>query len=282
MAAGPFAASGLLDIDGTRLEYSFTGPQPDAAPTIVLLHEGLGCAGLWLDFPQRLAAATGLGVFAYSRAGYGQSDPAILPRPKTYMHDEAKNVLPLVLDALGLREGFLVGHSDGASIASIYAGAIQDARLRGITLIAPHFIIEDISIASIAEAKTLYETTDLRTKLARWHKHVDVAFRGWNDAWLNPDFHDWSITEYLEHIRVPVQIIQGAEDQYGTPRQLEIARQTCPAEIDTILLDGVKHSPHREAAEQTTALIAAFCASRLAASHLAERATAADVESRKA
>src|SRR4051794_11598930 len=149
------------------------GPAPDAAPTIVMLHEGLGSAALWGDFPDKLAAATGAGVFAYSRAGYGGSTPAAAPRQGGYMHVEGLEVLPKILDAVGFRRGLLLGHSDGASIAAIYAGGVQDHRIRGLPLIAPHFVVEDISVRSIAEIKTAYETTELRSKLQRWHSDVD-------------------------------------------------------------------------------------------------------------
>ena len=144
---------GFLDLGDMRLEYRMIGPRPDAAPTIVMLHEGLGCVGLWGDFPDKLQPATGAGVFVYSRAGYGQSSPATLPRPLTFMHDEARDVLPRLLDAIGFRRGLLLGHSDGASIAAIYAGSVQDHRVRGLVLIAPHFFTEDMGIAAIARAK---------------------------------------------------------------------------------------------------------------------------------
>jgi pimeloyl-ACP methyl ester carboxylesterase len=177
--------NGFLELGGARLEYRHTGPQPDAAPTLVLLHEGLGSAGLWGDFPDKLAAATGAGVFAYSRVGYGRSSPVPLPRPLTYMQDEAET-LASVMDAIGLRRGLLVGHSDGASIATLYFGAHQDHRVRGVSMIAPHFVVEDMTVAAISEAKSAYETGDLKGKLARWHDDVETAFRGWNDAWLDP------------------------------------------------------------------------------------------------
>src|SRR6202034_4378100 len=150
--------SGFLHIGGSDLEYRMIGPAPSDAPTIVMLHEGLGSAALWGDFPQKLRVATGAGVFAWSRAGYGASSPAKLPRPMDYMHIEALEVLPKLLDAIGLRRGLLLGHSDGASIAAIYAGAHQDHRVQGVVLIAPHFIVEDVSVASIAQIRTLYET----------------------------------------------------------------------------------------------------------------------------
>src|SRR6201996_304837 len=146
-------ATGFLTIDGAELEYRLIGPQPSDAPCIVMLHEGLGSVGLWGDFPDKLHAATGASVFAYSRAGYGASSPVTLPRPLDYMQREALDVLPKLLDAIGFQRGLLVGHSDGASIAAIYAGGVQDHRLCGIVLMAPHFVVEDVSVNSIAEIK---------------------------------------------------------------------------------------------------------------------------------
>src|SRR5947207_7810871 len=175
------ADQGFLDLGSMRLEYRMIGPQPHVTPTIVMLHEGLGCVGLWGDFPDQLQAATGAGVFVYSRAGYGRSSPVKLPRPLTFMHEEAREVLPKLLDAIGFRRGLLVGHSDGASIAAIYAGSVQDHRVRGLTLIAPHFFTEDMGIAEIARAKEAYATTDLRQKLARRHGDDEDEFRGCND-----------------------------------------------------------------------------------------------------
>jgi pimeloyl-ACP methyl ester carboxylesterase len=252
------AAAGFLHIDGSDLEYRMLGPMPEQAPTIVMLHEGLGSAALWGDFPQKLQAATGAGVFVYSRAGYGASTPVKLPRALDYMQREALEVLPKVLDAIGFRRGMLVGHSDGASIAAIYAGGVQDHRVRALALIAPHFVVEDVSVKSIAEIKIAYESTSLREKLARWHKDVDNAFYGWNGAWLDPSFRKWDISEYLAYIRVPVAIIQGADDQYGTIRQVEIARDECYCPVDVTMLEGAGHSPHREAPQATLHAIADF------------------------
>jgi pimeloyl-ACP methyl ester carboxylesterase len=205
--------SGFLSIGASELEYRMIGPTPDQAPTIVMLHEGLGSAALWGDFPDKLQAMTGAGVLVYSRSGYGASSPAKLPRPLDYMHVEALDMLPKLLEQIGFRRGVLLGHSDGASIAAIYAGGVQDHRVRAVALIAPHFIVEDVSVASIAAIKTAYETTDLKSKLARWHKDVDNAFYGWNGAWLDPKFRRWDISEYLAYIRVPVAIVQGGLDQ---------------------------------------------------------------------
>jgi pimeloyl-ACP methyl ester carboxylesterase len=256
--------SGSLQIGAQSLEYRMIGPPPDEAPTLVLLHEGLGCVGLWGDFPDRLQKATGAGVFVYSRAGYGKSSPVKLPRPLTYMHEEARATLPALLDVIGFRDGLLIGHSDGASIATIYAGSHQDHRLRGLVLIAPHFFTEDEGIASIIEAKKAYETTDLRAKLGRWHKDPDNAFRGWNGAWLDPDFRKWDITEELAYIRVPILIVQGEDDQYGTVRQIEAAERDCYCPVEVALLPGAKHSPQREALAVTLKVIAGFVTHLLA------------------
>ena len=253
-----FSGTGFLDIGKQRLEYRFTGPQPGDAPTLVLLHEGLGCVGLWGDFPERLSAATGTGVFVYSRAGYGNSSPVTLPRPLSYMHDEARDTLPPLLDAIGFRQGLLIGHSDGASIAAIYAGSHQDHRLGGLVLIAPHFFTEDSGIASIFEARRAYETGDLRARLSRWHADVDNAFRGWNGAWLDPDFRRWDITEFLAYIRVPMLVVQGEDDQYGTVKQIEAAQAECYCPVEIALLSGARHAPQREAPDATLTVISDF------------------------
>lgn len=255
--------TGFLSIDGASLEYKWLAPEVAGAPIIVMLHEGLGSVGLWGDFPERLRAATGAGIFVYSRAGYGQSSPVALPRPLDYMQREALDVLPKILDAIGFRRGVLLGHSDGASIATIYAGAHQDHRLSGLVLIAPHFIVEDISVASIAAIKTSFETTDLKAKLARWHKDVDNAFYGWNGAWLDPKFRDWDISEYLAYVRVPIMVVQGAEDQYGTLRQAEIAQDECYCPVDLKIISAAAHSPHREAPAATLEAIEQFATAAL-------------------
>lgn len=250
--------TGFLDIGTQRLEYRFIGPRPEIAPTLVLLHEGLGCVGLWGDFPEKLSAATGAGVFVYSRAGYGKSSPVTLPRPLSYMHDEARETLPPLLDAIGFRHGLLIGHSDGASIATIYAGSHQDHRVGGLVLIAPHFFTEDAGIASIFESRKAYETGDLRARLSRWHADVDNAFRGWNGAWLDPEFRRWDITEFLAYIRVPVLVVQGKDDQYGTVKQIEAAQAECYCPVEIALLPGARHTPQREAPDATLTAISGF------------------------
>jgi pimeloyl-ACP methyl ester carboxylesterase len=252
------ADSGLINVGAQQLEFRMIGPRPDSTPTIVMLHEGLGCVGLWGDFPDKLQQATGCGVSVYSRAGYGQSSSVALPRPLTYMHEEARETLPRLLDAIGFKRGLLLGHSDGASIAAIYAGSHQDHRVGGLVLIAPHFFTEDSGIAAIQEAKKAYETGDLRTRLSRWHADVDNAFRGWNGAWLDPGFRQWDISEFLAYIRVPVLIVQGEDDQYGTVAQIEAAERECYCPVEVALLKGAKHSPQREAPEASLKAITEF------------------------
>ena len=250
--------SGFLDLAPLRLEYRMIGSRPDAAPIIVMLHEGLGSTALWGAFPDKLAAATGAGVFVYSRAGYGKSSPGQMPRTVRFMHEEACEVLPRVLDAIGFQRGILLGHSDGASIAAIYAGSVQDHRVRGLTLIAPHFFTEEMGIAEIRRARDAFKAGPLRDKLKRWHADVDCAFRSWSEPWLDPEFEKWDITEALGYIRVPLLIVQGEHDQYGTLRQLEAAERECYCPVETAVLPGIRHDPPREAPERTLAVIAEF------------------------
>jgi pimeloyl-ACP methyl ester carboxylesterase len=252
------ADEGFIEIGQSRLEYRMIGPRPGEAATFVLLHEGLGSVGIWGDFPARLAAATELGVFAYSRAGYGRSSPSAMPRRVSFMHEEARDVLPHVLDAIGLRRGILLGHSDGASIAAIYAGSVADHRICGLVLLAPHFFTEEFGIAEIARMREAYETSDLRARLGKWHLNPDNAFYGWSGPWLDPAFRKWEITEELAYIRVPIVIVQGEDDQYGTLRQIEVAKEACTCPVEAVILPGTRHIPHREAAEATMGAIVDF------------------------
>ena len=252
------ADQGFLELPPLRLEYRMIGPRPHQAPTIVMLHEGLGCVGLWGAFPDQLAAATGAGVFVFSRTNYGRSSPGQLPRSVNFMHEEALDVLPQVLAAIGFERGILFGHSDGASIATIYAGGVQDHRVRGLVLMAPHFFTEEMGLAEIRRTNDDYATGNLREKLKRWHGDVDSAFRSWSEPWLNPDFRAWDITEALGYIRVPILILQGADDQYGTVKQIETARQDCYCPVEVAILAGARHAPHRDKPEATLDAAAAF------------------------
>lgn len=251
--------AGFLDIDGARLEFMAHGPAPQDAPTLVLLHEGLGCVAMWRDFPQKLAAATGLGVFAYSRLGYGRSTPVALPRPLDYMTREAVETLPRVLDAIGVRRAVLVGHSDGASIAAIFAGAFDDSRLAAIALIAPHFFAEAHGLKAIRAAERAFAETDLKPRLAKYHADVEGAFHGWSRAWLDPGFERWSLVEYIERWRVPALAVQGEDDAYGTLRQIEAIEARARVEVETLILPGCGHAPQFERAKETLAALAGFC-----------------------
>ena len=244
-----------------RLECACLGPDPSAAPTLVLLHEGLGCVALWRDFPRALARATGWGVLAYSRAGYGRSAPAALPRPLDYMTREALDVLPRVLDAFGVRRTVLLGHSDGATIAAIHGGRIADDRVRGLVLMAPHFFAEPAGLAEIRAARAAFERDDeLRTRMAKYHDDPDGAFRGWNDAWLHPDFEAWNVGDVIEGVRVPTLAIQGRDDQYGTLAQIDEIERRARAPLETLILDGCRHSPHLERPAEVVAAVARRCA----------------------
>ncbi|MBZ0215577.1 MAG: alpha/beta hydrolase [Fimbriimonadaceae bacterium] len=237
--------------DSVSMEWAWYGPPPDEAPTLVLLHEGLGCISMWRDFPEKLGAATGCGVLVYSRQGYGGSDPVTLPRPVSYMHDEALQLLGQILDYWHIRRTILVGHSDGASIAAIYAGVFDDSRIAGLVLMAPHFFVEQICYDSISASTVAFETTDLREKLAAHHgDNVDCAFWGWNRVWLENDFQEWNIEEYLPGITIPMLIIQGADDAYGTALQWQAAQNKSGGPVEIAELANCGHSPYREAPEK--------------------------------
>jgi pimeloyl-ACP methyl ester carboxylesterase/ribosomal protein S18 acetylase RimI-like enzyme len=233
----------LLDIPGV----------PDE-PALVLLHEGLGSVGLWRGFPERLADATGRRTVAFSRFGHGQSDPPRRPRTPAFMHEEALEVLPELLASLDLRDPILVGHSDGASIALIYAAHHAVA---GVVAIAPHAFVEEICLAEIRRSRDAYEQTDLRERMSRHHRDPDAAFFGWNDVWLDPDFPNWAITDELERITCPLLLIQGTRDQYGTMAQLDTIERLAAGPVRRVHLD-CEHSPPTELPDETVAAIAEF------------------------
>jgi pimeloyl-ACP methyl ester carboxylesterase len=250
--------SGFVTAAGLRLETRWIGPPPEEAPTLVFLHEGLGSVSMWRDFPDRLAERTGCGALIYSRAGYGKSDPAPLPKPVRFMHDEAE-ILREVLTQAKIRDCILVGHSDGASIALIYAGSRPAAGLKGLILEAPHVFPELHGLASITKIGEQYRITDLRDRLARHHgTNVDIAFRGWREVWLHPEFRAWNLEEYLSRITVPILILQGEDDEYGTWRQVEAIERQAGGPVAAIGLAGCGHSPHREQPERALQAMAEF------------------------
>ena len=200
--------SALLRAGEWSLDFACFGPPPGDQPTIILLHEGLGSVAQWRNFPRNVAEATGCGVLAYSRPGYGKSDPKPLPWPIDFMTHEATSTLPAVLDAAGLERVVLFGHSDGATIAALNAGAVSDPRVRGLILMAPHFFTEPDGLAEIARVSSAYPG-DLRAGLAKYHNDPDMAFHGWSGVWLHPEFRDWSVADAIDYIRVPTLAIQG-------------------------------------------------------------------------
>ncbi len=250
---------GEVVVDGKRLETLWIAPADNGSPTIVMLHEGLGSVALWKDFPQRLAARTGCGVLVYSRYGLGNSDRLLERRPVEFMHHEGEVVLPELLDKLNITRPIVLGHSDGGSIAIIFAGKYPE-RPRALILEAPHVFVEDLSVASITQAKVAYLTTDLPQKLGRYHRDVDATFWGWNDIWLDPQFRQWNIEEYLPAIRCPILCIQGEEDEYGTIAQVEAIQSVVPS-TEILLLPNCKHSPHRDQADATLERMAEFVGS---------------------
>ncbi|GEO81361.1 alpha/beta fold hydrolase [Pararhodospirillum oryzae] len=258
----PAPTQGFLDVAGQRLAWTRWGPPPEAGPTLVLLHEGLGSVSLWRDLPERLVAATGLGVFAWSRAGYGQSSPRPAPPwPLTYLHDEALRCLPQVLDKAVPGPHYLIGHSDGASIALLYAGTVPDPRVRGLVLVAPHVVVEPMCVAAIAHTGTLYETTDLRARLARHHgAKTDDTFWGWNGAWRDPLFATWDLRIALRGLTRPVLVVQGDDDAYGTALQPALVRRHCAGPVSVAFLPACGHGPHRDQPDALVALIAAHVA----------------------
>ena len=248
----------FLTVSGTALEVQKIGPGSERNPSIVFLHEGLGSVSLWRDFPARVAAATNCPAIVYSRKGYGNSEVVREPRDIRYMHEEALDVLPEFLQKLGIKRPILLGHSDGASIALIYAGTYDE--VEGLILLAPHVFVEPLTVAGIAEARERFKTTDLAEKLARHHKDSVATFRGWNDVWLHPDFLNWNIEEYLPRINCPILAIQGHDDEYGTLRQLQAIERQVHGPFEQVILDRCKHSPHRDQPDQVLAAITRFVA----------------------
>jgi pimeloyl-ACP methyl ester carboxylesterase len=243
---------------GHRLEYAWFGTGHDAAHPLVMLHEGLGSLSQWRDFPGRLAGATGRRVLAYSRYGYGRSDPIAGPRSVDFMHVEALATLPELLAALDVKAPVLFGHSDGGSIALLHAGS-GGPPVRAVIALAPHVMVEPVSVASIAQVRQVYLDTDLRARLARHHEHVDSAFWGWNDIWLHPDFLTWNIEAVLPAIGCPVLAIQGLDDEYGTLEQIRRVAHGA-RDVELVELSACGHSPQRDQPERVLEATVRFLA----------------------
>ncbi|HET9690128.1 MAG TPA: alpha/beta hydrolase [Acidimicrobiales bacterium] len=270
MSAGPDRASATpgpvtvtastLDLAGTSIEVLDAAPRPDmagAAP-LVLLHEGLGSARLWRSFPWDVAAATGRRTVAYSRPGYGSSSVVTAPRTPRYMHDEAIHVLPAVLRGLGIERPVLVGHSDGASIALIHAGAAHP--VTAVVAIAAHVLVEERSLEGIRAARHRFETTDLGARMGRHHRDPVATFRGWNDIWLSEEFRDWNIERSLPAITAPVLVVQAADDEYGTTDQVRRIAEGVAGPAQTLVLPGGGHAPHLTRSDEVCAAVTRFLA----------------------
>lgn len=250
-----------MHVAGQRLETRWIGPAPDAAPTLVFLHEGLGALRLWRDFPERLATKTGMGALVYSRAGYGRSDACLLPRPLDYLEREALDVLPELVERGGLQTYHLVGHSDGGSIALVFAGSAARPGLATVITEAAHVFNEDVCVLAAKRVRERYESGGLRERLARHHgDNVDCAFYGWSDAWLDPGFRSMNLEGYLAGVQVPCLVTQGLQDDYGTPAQVRAIERGVAGPTETWLIPDCGHAPHREHPEAVLAKMADFLA----------------------
>lgn len=229
-----------------RMEYQWIGARESDYPVVVFLHEGLGSVELWKDFPHQFCSSKGFTGLAMSRYGYGRSTPKPKEErwPVSFMHAQAHEVLPAFFAALGVSKPWLFGHSDGGSIALLYAARYPDD-VSGLVVAAPHIFVEDVTIASIEQARETYLSTDLRAKLARYHDDPDSAFWGWNDIWLNPDFRAWNIEDQLPLITCPVLAVQGEDDEYGTLEQIRGIKKRVP-QTKLFILPKCGHSPHRD------------------------------------
>lgn len=236
-----------MDVAGHRLELELIGgTQEGAAPLLVFLHEGLGCASAWRELPAALSAATGCPALIYSRRGYGRSEPLPAPWPTSFMQEEALRVLPALIAAVGdPHELILIGHSDGASIALLYAAAFP-ARVRGLILEAPHVFVEEVCVRAIAALKAAYPDSELRQRLARRHDDPEGLFAAWTGVWLSPAFRLWNIEHELAAVRARTLVIQGDADEYGTLAQVDAVCSGITGPAERMILPGVGHTPHRD------------------------------------
>ena len=247
--------SAFVKVRGHSLEYRRIAAVADE-PALVFLHEGLGSITQWRDFPARVAAGTGLPAIVYARYGHGQSDALQQPQGVDFMHREALESLPELLRELGIARPILIGHSDGASIALIHAGAGNP--VQGLVAMAPHLFVEDISIESIAAAKRAFETTDLPQKLARHHRDPVKTFYGWNDVWLAPGFRSWNIEGFLPAIKCPLLAIQGHDDKYGSMAQIDAIAREASGPVELLKLERCGHSPHLDRPDSVVKAVVEF------------------------
>jgi pimeloyl-ACP methyl ester carboxylesterase len=244
-----------IELDGRRVEYAeIPGDEPEAA--LVFLHEGLGSVGLWHDFPARVAAATGRRALVYSRLGNGGSHAPPAARAPSFMYEEAREVLPRLLQEWGVEEPLLVGHSDGGSIALIHAA---EHPVSAVACIAPHVFVEEKCLVEIRRARLRYEQGGLRERMAEHHRDPDAAFFGWNDVWLDPEFASWNIEHLLPQIVAPTLLIQGSEDPYGTLAQIDSVAAKVRGPVERVVL-ACRHAPHVQATEETLSAVTRFVA----------------------
>lgn len=246
-----------LDVLGARLRLRRIA---GAAPTIVFLHEGLGSITQWRDFPDRLCAATGLAGLVYERQGHGGSDPVVLPRPDDFLSIEAERVLPALLDALGIGRPVLLGHSDGGSIALLFAAAFPERPLACVT-VAAHVFLEASTEAALAAAGEAFAATDLGRRLERHHgANTGTMFRGWNETWRRLAPRGWSMTDRLPKVCCPALAVQGLDDEHGTPAQVRAIVEGVSGPAQSFLIPNCGHSPHVQATDALVERIAAFLA----------------------
>ncbi len=254
-----------LSLPDGRLSGEFIAPSgepasPPGAPTLVFLHEGLGSIGQWRDFPDELCAASGLCGFIYERQGHGRSDPLVGKRTVAYLHKEALRVLPAVLEQANISNVVLIGHSDGGSMALLFAAAYPE-RVLGVVTEAAHVFVEDVTLAGIRKAVELYATSPMKQQLEKYHgANTEALFHAWADTWLAPDFRDWSIEYCLDRIRCPLLAIQGRDDEYGTPLQVETIVALAGQTAQPLIIDGCGHIPHHQAKRQVLAAVVPFLA----------------------
>ena len=248
-----------IEVCGYKLEIRRIKAKKIGNPTLVFLHEGLGCVSMWKDFPDRLAKETGLAALIYSRRGYGGSDKFSLPRQLDYMHEEGIDVLPALLRTEQVNRAILIGHSDGGSISLIYAGSKFASKLDALIMIAPHVFVEKISVESIKKIQKDFKLGDLRERLARYHMdNLDSVFWGWSNIWVSPSFRKWNIEEYLPQINVPTIVIQGDKDQFGSLSQVNSIIEKTKLEVKYKIIKNCGHSPHLENSGEVLGVLSDF------------------------
>ena len=248
----------FLDFEEKQIEYITLGNFSSNSPVLILLHEGLGSVAMWRDIPKLIHEKTKMNILVYSRFGYGKSSKAELPRPTNYMSVEAEKYLPIILQKLSITKYVLIGHSDGATIAALGSINKSNRELLGTILIAPHFFVENESIRAIEETTDQYINKKLKNKLEKYHNDVDNAFFGWSNVWLSSNFKEWNVSNYLSEIKIPVLIIQGTNDPYGTINQVQILEDKLKSKLRKVIIENCGHNPFHEFPEMTIKCIDKF------------------------